>query len=48
MIGTGSLFVCLGADAIHYPSAGVLGCIISAFVASLKYRREGWIGLNVS
>ncbi|XP_044734937.1 sodium/hydrogen exchanger 9B2-like [Chrysoperla carnea] len=44
LIGIGSVLVCMASDALGFSSAGVLGCIVSAFVASQGWRREGWIG----
>lgn len=42
ILGIGCVFSAVGSDAIKYGGAGSLGCIVAAFVASLKWRTEGW------
>lgn len=42
MIGGGGLFSVLGSQMIGYTGAGPLSCIISAFVACLCWKWQGW------
>lgn len=42
MIGGGGLFSVLGSQLIGYSGAGPLSCIISAFVACLCWKWQGW------
>ncbi|KAI5704273.1 hypothetical protein M8J75_003579 [Diaphorina citri] len=42
MIGGGGLFSVLGSQMIGYNGAGPLSCIISAFVACLCWKWQGW------
>lgn len=46
LLSSGCVLSALGSDAIGYGGAGALGCIVAAFVASLKWRSEGWDNNN--
>lgn len=47
VIGASSLLAVFGSQAVGYEGAGTLACILTAFVASIKWRRRGW-NKNVS
>lgn len=46
VIGAVSVLAAVGSQAIGYGGAGTLGCIVSAFVACLGWRRQGWDSFN--
>lgn len=48
MIGGGGLFFVLGTPLVGYDGIGPLACIVSAFVACISWKWQGWSPSYVS
>lgn len=42
LLGLGCVLSSFGSDALGYGGAGVLGCIVAAFVAAYGWKKQGW------